>query len=71
LRHAPGAKLLIVGTVRIEELSSEHHLQRLLLDLERDGQVTRIEIGPLSENETASIVEQVAGQPLSPQEAAR
>lgn len=71
LRHAPEAKLLIVGTIRIEELTSEHPLQRLLLDLERDSQVTQIRIGPLSESETTSIAAEVAGRALSPQETTR
>ncbi|MEZ5276964.1 MAG: AAA family ATPase [Opitutaceae bacterium] len=71
LRHAREARLLIVGTIRVEELPPDHPVQRLLLDLERDGQLTQLGIGPLSKDETASIAAQLAGRALTPQEVAR
>jgi predicted ATPase len=66
LRYAPQAPLLVAGTVRPEEVSSEHPLTALLLDLRSGGQVTELELGPLNLDETAALAAQVAGQNLAP-----
>jgi predicted ATPase len=65
LRYDPQARLLIAGTVRSEEVSSEHPLTALLLDLRRAGQVSELELGPLNLDETAALAAQVAGQNLA------
>lgn len=62
LRFAPGAALLLVGTVRSEEALPDHPLVALLGALQRDGLVTEIPLGPLSTAETTTLAEQVAGR---------
>ncbi|RIK24939.1 MAG: 6-hydroxy-D-nicotine oxidase, partial [Chloroflexi bacterium] len=66
LRYAPQAPLLVAGTVRPEEVSNEHPLTTLLLDLRSGGQVTELELGPLNLVETAALAAQVAGQTFAP-----
>lgn len=70
LRFAPGAPLLVLGTIRTEELGPDHALQRFLLDLRRDGQVTEIQLGPLSAPDAARVAADVAERPLHGDEAA-
>ena len=70
LRFAPGSPLLVAGTIRTGELASDHPLQRFLLDLRRDGQVTEIQLGPLSATDAALVAADVAQRPLSTDEAA-
>jgi tetratricopeptide (TPR) repeat protein len=70
LRYEPQARLLIAGTVRPEEVSAEeagadHPLAALLLELRSNGQVTELELGPLSLAETAALAAQVKGQELN------
>jgi DNA-binding SARP family transcriptional activator len=69
LHFAPKAPLLITGTIREEEFSSDHPLRALLLDLEREGQITKIPLGPISPEESALIAASVAGRDLSAEEA--
>jgi predicted ATPase/DNA-binding SARP family transcriptional activator len=71
LRSAPQAPLLILGTVRPEEVNRDHPLTTLLLDLRSTEQVTELELGALSSNETAALVVQLAGQDLAPEVAQR
>ncbi|HMN30742.1 MAG TPA: hypothetical protein PKE45_21495, partial [Caldilineaceae bacterium] len=66
LRYAPQAPLLMVGTLRPEEISSEHPLTTLLLDLRSTAQLTEIELNPLNIDETAALAAQVAGRLLTP-----
>ena len=68
LRFAPQAKLLVVGTIRSEEVSHDHPLQTLLRALRHDGQITEIHLGPTSKQEAALIAKQVAGRELNPRE---
>lgn len=65
LRHTPRARLLLMGTARMEEVDERHPLRELMLALKRAGQFIEIELGPLSALETASLAAQVAGQSLS------
>ena len=53
LRSNPTARLLIVGTARIEELPDQHALRPLLLDLRATIGVTEIALPPLDAAETA------------------
>ena len=66
LRFDPQARLLIVGTLRLEERSTNQPLESLLLNLHRDGQVSEIPLGRLDAAETAALAGAVAGQALSP-----
>jgi len=58
--------VLVVGTLRSEERQADDQLTSLLVDLRRSQQVTEIELGPLDEDETASLASSVAGQALDP-----
>lgn len=64
LRYAPDARLLVVGTVRIEEVEANHPLRALLLDLARSNQVMEIVLGPLGAEESVWLASQVAGRAL-------
>ncbi|MFN8493475.1 MAG: BTAD domain-containing putative transcriptional regulator [Caldilineaceae bacterium] len=65
LRYAPQTPLLIVGTVRPEEVNHDHPLTNLLLDLRSTAQVTEMELGPLTLDETTTLAAQVTRQNLS------
>jgi tetratricopeptide (TPR) repeat protein len=71
LRYAPQAPLLIVGTVRPEEVNNEHPLTTLLLELRSTDQVTEVELDPLTGDETTALATQVTGKNLSPEMAQR
>jgi DNA-binding SARP family transcriptional activator/predicted ATPase len=71
LRFDPGAALLIVGTMRTEEVGPRHPLTTLLNDLRGTGQLTEISLGPLDAAETAELGMCVAGRGLDPNEARR
>ena len=51
----PGARLLVVGTARSEELGSDHSLHALLLAT-RTARDVELELSPLSPDETATLV---------------
>lgn len=70
VRFDPQARLLVVGTLRIEEVDAGHPLTTLLADLRHTGQLTEIALGPLSEGETAALAAKVTGQPLAQEQAA-
>jgi DNA-binding SARP family transcriptional activator len=69
LRFAAGARLLVVGTARSEEITVEHPLTSLRLDLQREDQWIEIELAALTNEETAMLAAQTAGRPLSAGEA--
>lgn len=69
LHHEPRARLLIVGTLRPEEVNVEPPLDTLLTALRNSGQLTEIELKPLTEAESVSLAASVAGQPLAPDRA--
>ncbi|MEZ4869961.1 MAG: AAA family ATPase [Caldilineaceae bacterium] len=54
------SRLLIVGTVRPEEVAADHPLTALLLDLRSTNQVTEIALTPLNLSETAEVATQVS-----------
>ncbi len=62
LRFDPKAHLLVVGTVRSEDVPADHPLRSLLAAVRRGGQLTEIELGRLDADETAQLVAQVAGR---------
>jgi tetratricopeptide (TPR) repeat protein len=74
LRSATGqrrtAALLVVATVRSEEMPDRQGVQRVLDDLRHYGQLGEIPLGPLSERESLALATNVAGRPLTPDLAA-
>ncbi len=68
LRFDPAAKLLVVGTVRVEEIPTGHPLGRWLSGLPA---VTRVDLGPLDLAETAALASAVGGRKLDPDAAER
>ncbi len=66
LRFEPGARLLLVGTVRSEETLPGHPLVAFLGALQRDGLVTEVGLRPLNTTETTSLAEHIMGHQLDP-----
>src|SRR6266700_4224874 len=64
-RFAPHARLLIVGTVRAEEMLPGHALVAILRTWQPEGLVIELTLEPLSASETISLAEQVAGHSLA------
>lgn len=64
LRFAPTARLLLLGTIRIEEASPDHPLVTFLRTLQRDHLLTEIALGPLTTGETTTLAEHIVGHPL-------
>src|SRR5436305_7424207 len=71
LRFDPQARLLIVGTLRAEELTNEHPLQSLLATLRREGQLTQISLERLTAAEAATLAAQLDGRELDAEVATR
>ena len=71
LHFDTGARLLIVGGVRPEELVQAHPLNSLLLDLHVREQIIEIELAPLDANDTAALAEQASGKRLTAEQAAQ
>ena len=71
LQFDPAARLLVIGTVRLEEVPPEDPLQALLLDLRGAEQLTELQLGPLDSSETSALAAQVAGRELDATLAAR
>ena len=70
LRFDPNAHVLVIGTMRPEEVESSHPLGSLLKTLRSGEQVAEIHLGSLNTVETATLAEYIAGQDLDQQEAA-
>ena len=66
LRFDPHARLLIMGTQRLEERSANTPLESLLVSLRRERQVSEIALGPLDASETAALAGYIAGRTISP-----
>jgi tetratricopeptide (TPR) repeat protein len=66
LRFEPGARLLLIGTVRSEETRPEQPLVSFLGTLQREGLLTEITLGPLNTSETSSLAAHIAGRQLDP-----
>ncbi len=63
-RFAPHARVLLIGTVRAEDVLPGHALMASLRTWQPEGLVTELPLEPLSSSETLSLAEQVAGHPL-------
>ena len=59
--------LLVVGTVRTEEVDVDHPLRTLTTDLQRDAQLTRIPLKPLNLQESKALAVQEHGSDLDSQ----
>ncbi len=64
LRFDPAARLLVVGSLRPEEVEERHPLTPLLFEMRSRGQLTEIELTPLTAAESAALASQVAAQDL-------
>jgi DNA-binding SARP family transcriptional activator len=64
LRFDPAARLLVVGTIRAEELTAHHPLRTFLLHLGTMVGVLEIDLQPLDAAETAMLAGQVMGHDL-------
>jgi DNA-binding SARP family transcriptional activator len=62
LHFSQPARLLVVGTSRIEEVDSAHPLTSLCFGLRREALVTEIELTPLSTADTATLADAVGRQ---------
>lgn len=70
MHFAPAARLLVVASVRSDELRYHEALKKLFADLRRDDQLTEIELTPLNEAEAAAVACDVAGRELDATERA-
>lgn len=62
--HRP-APLLLLGTVRSEEIDADHPLTTLLLDLRRHDEIIELTLTPLNATETAELAAQLTSTPLT------
>lgn len=67
LHFSPKAHLLVLGTARPEEVDAAHPLQTLCRHLRSVEQLTELELGPLTAEQSAVLAGQVAQQPLADQ----
>ena len=63
-RFDPKARLLLLATVRSEDVGHEHPLQTLLTSLRRGDFLTEVTLGPLSAHETEALALHLAGVAL-------
>jgi DNA-binding SARP family transcriptional activator/tetratricopeptide (TPR) repeat protein len=71
LRFDPATSLLVVGTVRSEELSRSHPVNELRQRLNEESALTEIPLEPLDRDETAALASQLADRPFDAAAAAR
>jgi predicted ATPase len=65
LQPGADARLLLVGTMRPEELAPDHPLVELLASWSAHGRLAEVELGPLSKVETAMLAAHVIGRELT------
>lgn len=68
LRFDPRTPLLILATVRQEEVSAGHPLTALLLTMRRENYLLELELGPLSRDAMTSLGTAIAGNSLQVKE---
>jgi tetratricopeptide (TPR) repeat protein len=66
MHFAPRGRLLVIGTVRVDEPGPDHPWTRLRLALLESGQLTEVALGPLDRSATAALAGQLAEGDLSP-----
>lgn len=66
LHFATDTRMLLVGTIRVEETTPEHPLVTFLETLQRDGLVTEIPLGPLTQEETSALAASLLGEQFDP-----
>lgn len=71
LRYDPRARLLVVGTVRDEELDGPHPLTVLREALRGEERAVELSLGPLSGDESVELAGHVARHTLLPDQCAR
>ena len=71
LRFDAQARLLVVGTVRTDEVAPGHPLAELLNALRQESRLVEVSLDPLTLEETAALAGLVAHHVLDPTEAAR
>jgi DNA-binding SARP family transcriptional activator len=65
MRFDQTSRILILATLRAEELPSNAELQLLLVDLRAEGQLTEIELNRLDEKQTAELGAHLLGENFS------
>jgi DNA-binding SARP family transcriptional activator/predicted ATPase len=70
-RFDPEARLLVLGTIRSEQLDAAHPLNALLRDLRSASRLVEIELEPLDAAETAELAAQLGNQVLDASAATR
>jgi len=65
LRFDPLARLLVIGSARVEELPPQHPLHTFLVHLRNTIRVTEIPLEPLDAAETAKLASQVAKREMT------
>jgi DNA-binding SARP family transcriptional activator len=70
LRTEQAAHMLILCTVRAEEVGVDHPLNEFKLTLQKSGHLHELDLGPLSAEHTAELATYVAGQALPVEQAA-
>jgi DNA-binding SARP family transcriptional activator/tetratricopeptide (TPR) repeat protein len=71
LRFDPGAHLMLIGTVRVEETTGDRPLATLESALRREGQLTELALSPLDASETASLAARMVEHALTSEQATR
>lgn len=71
LRFDPYARLLVIGTVRLEEIASDHPINAFIRSLSRTHQITEIGLSSLNITDTLALARQIVGQSLDPRFAAQ
>lgn len=66
LRFDQKASLLLVGTERLEEMTTGHPFVSLSLSLRREGLLTEVTLDPLNADETAYLAAHLTGEHLDP-----
>jgi predicted ATPase len=64
LRFDPRAQLLVIGTLRLEEVRDDHPLSKWLRAARRAVPLNEIALGPLDEAETVALATNVSGRTL-------
>lgn len=65
LRFDLRAPLVVVATVRVEEVDAGHPLVALFDALRHDNRIAEFALGPLSPDETTALAQQIAAQTIS------